>query len=34
MFEQLTKDTNGMYHWPDERWLPLAFSLRAGRSSD
>ena len=34
MFEQLTKDTNGMYHWPDERWLPLAFSLRVGRSSD
>jgi len=34
MFEQLTKDTNGMYHWPDERWLPLAFSLRADRSSD
>ena len=34
MFEQLTKDTNGMYHCPDERWLPLAFSLRADRSSD
>ena len=32
MFELLVKDTNGrMYRWPDESWLPLAFSLRAGR---
>jgi hypothetical protein len=31
MFELLVKDANGMYRWPDESWLPLAFSLRAER---
>jgi SAM-dependent methyltransferase len=32
MFDQLVKDANGMYRWPDQPWLPLAFSLRAERS--
>ena len=31
MFEILVEDRNGMYRWPKEPWLPLAFSLRAER---
>ncbi|HEU0156176.1 MAG TPA: class I SAM-dependent methyltransferase [Stellaceae bacterium] len=31
MFRQLVRDRDGMYRWPDEAWLPLAFSLRAER---
>jgi hypothetical protein len=31
MFELLVKDSAGMYRWPDQPWLPLAFSLRAER---
>jgi hypothetical protein len=34
MFERLLKDANGMYHWPDQPWVALAFSLRAERSSE
>jgi SAM-dependent methyltransferase len=29
MFELLVADRDGMYRWPAERWLPLAYSLRA-----
>jgi SAM-dependent methyltransferase len=29
MFSILTKDPQGLYRWPGERWLPLAFSLSA-----
>ena len=29
MFEILVEDADGMYRWPEEPWLPLAFSLRA-----
>jgi hypothetical protein len=32
MFERLIKDDAGLYRWPDQPWLPLAFSLRAERS--
>ena len=31
MFAQLVEDADGMFGWPDEPWLPLAFSLRAQR---
>ena len=31
MFEILVEDEDGMYRWPEEPWLPLAFSLRAER---
>ena len=31
MFEVLVEDGEGMYRWPDRRWLPLAYSLRAER---
>jgi SAM-dependent methyltransferase len=31
MFELLVEDAEGMYRWPDQPWLPLAFSLRAER---
>ena len=31
MFELLVEDQEGMYRWPKEPWLPLAFSLRAER---
>ena len=31
MFECLIEDAEGMYGWPKEPWLPLAFSLRAQR---
>jgi SAM-dependent methyltransferase len=31
MFEHLVADTDGMFRWPAEAWLPLAFSLRAQR---
>jgi hypothetical protein len=29
MFECLVKDASGLYRWPDQPWLPLAFSLSA-----
>jgi len=32
MFEQLVKDADGMYRWPEKPWFPLGFSLRAERS--
>lgn len=31
MFEILTEHPDGMYRWPRERWLPLAFSILARR---
>ena len=31
MFECLVETDDGMFIWPDEHWLPLAFSLRAAR---
>jgi SAM-dependent methyltransferase len=31
MFEALVEDEAGMYRWPKEPWLPLAFSLWAER---
>jgi SAM-dependent methyltransferase len=31
MFECLVESEDGMFFWPDEPWLPLAFSLRAVR---
>ena len=31
MFEALVEGADGMYRWPKEPWLPLAFSLRAVR---
>lgn len=31
MFDLLVEDDEGMYRWPMEPWLPLAFSLRAER---
>ena len=31
MFECLVETDDGMFIWPDEHWLPLAFSLRAVR---
>jgi SAM-dependent methyltransferase len=33
MFDRLIKDHTGMYRWPDRPWFPLAFSVRAERSS-
>ena len=32
MFEMLVEGEDGMYRWPKEPWLPLAFSLRAERN--
>jgi SAM-dependent methyltransferase len=32
MFEILVEEGDGMYRWPKEPWLPLAFSLRAERN--
>jgi SAM-dependent methyltransferase len=29
MFAQLVKGPDGLYRWPDKRWLPLSFSLSA-----
>ena len=31
MFGVLVKDAERMWHWPDQPWLPLSFSLRATR---
>jgi SAM-dependent methyltransferase len=31
MFRVLARDAQGLYHWPDKSWLPLAFSLSATR---
>jgi SAM-dependent methyltransferase len=31
MFELLVQGAEGMYRWPEQPWLPLAFSLRAER---
>jgi hypothetical protein len=31
MFACLERDSDGDYRWPDQPWLPLSFSLRAGR---
>ncbi|MCF3948667.1 class I SAM-dependent methyltransferase [Acidiphilium sp. AL] len=31
MFDCLVEDERGMFHWPDQRWLPLAFSISARR---
>jgi SAM-dependent methyltransferase len=31
MFGILLKDDSGLYRWPDQPWLPLAFSLSATR---
>lgn len=31
MFELLVEDADGMFRWPDQPWLPLAFSLRAAK---
>ena len=31
MFELLVETEDGMFGWPDQPWLPLAFSLRAER---
>jgi SAM-dependent methyltransferase len=33
MFRTLERDAAGMYHWPRQPWLPLAFSLMATRTS-
>lgn len=33
MFRQLVRHREGMYRWPGQAWLPLAFSLRAERCS-
>ncbi len=33
MFENLVEDADGMFRWPKEPWLPLAFSLRAERTA-
>jgi hypothetical protein len=30
-FDCLVEGRDGMYRWPGERWLPLAFSLCAHR---
>jgi hypothetical protein len=27
----LVEGSDGMYRWPEKRWMPLAFSLRAHR---
>ena len=32
MFEALVEDSQGMWRWPDQPWLPLSFSLRAERT--
>jgi SAM-dependent methyltransferase len=32
MFETLVEGPGGLYRWPDKRWLPLSFSLRATQS--
>jgi SAM-dependent methyltransferase len=29
MFQCLVEDAAGLYHWPDQPWLPLAYSLHA-----
>lgn len=34
MFRNLSRDGDGMYHWPREPWLPLAFSLTATRAME
>jgi SAM-dependent methyltransferase len=31
MFDHLVKGDDGMYRWPKERWLPLAYSLKAAK---
>jgi hypothetical protein len=31
MFRCLHKDEAGLYRWPNQKWLPLAFSLSATR---
>ena len=31
MFAGLVEAEGGMYHWPREQWVPLAFSLKASR---
>ena len=31
MFELLVETEDGMFGWPEQPWLPLAFSLRAER---
>jgi hypothetical protein len=31
MFKILKLDADGLWRWPDQPWLPLAFSLRATR---
>jgi SAM-dependent methyltransferase len=33
MFRSLRQDADGLYRWPDRRWLPLAFSLLAEKPS-
>jgi SAM-dependent methyltransferase len=33
MFRVLVKGSDGLYRWPDQPWLPLAFSLSATRRS-
>jgi hypothetical protein len=31
MFDCLVRGTDGYYRWPDKPWLPLSFSLQAGK---
>jgi len=31
MFKLLAEGEDGLWRWPDQPWLPLAFSLRAER---
>jgi hypothetical protein len=31
MCELLAEGEGGMFRWPDQPWLPLAYSLRAER---
>jgi hypothetical protein len=31
MFDKLVADSDGLFRWPDQPWLPLAFSLSATR---
>jgi hypothetical protein len=31
MFDNLVADSDGLFRWPDQPWLPLAFSLSATR---
>jgi len=33
MFACLQQDSTGQFHWPDQPWLPLAFSLRAEKQA-